>query len=159
MSSTALTCSEHDGSTPAINLAPTGGQAFQLRRTGDQPVVFDGELVAEAAGVQINGRDRDRGHDVRIYRTITGTYVVEVVYWTTWAGEAEARTVVPAGRDAASVAAVFRAHNPLAHVLGYPPVERFRARQERLLIRLREDFATRVSDVLARLPDAGQRIK
>ena len=156
--SSPLTIPEEATTTTAGDPTP-GPSQFHLRRTGNQPLEFEGTLIAQAAGPQINGRQRDRGHDIRVYRTVGGTYVVETVYWTTWAGEAEVRTATPVGREASAVAAALRAHNPLDHVMGYPPAERFRSKQERLFVRLREDFATRVTDVLSALPDAVERIR
>jgi hypothetical protein len=134
------------------------GREFQLFRTGDQPLVFQGRLLAEAAGAHVNGRDRDRGHDLRIYQTVAGTYVVEIVYWSTWKGEAECRTVMTANREPSRVAVVLRLHDPLKAVQGYPPAERFKLKQDRLLARIRADYSTRVSDVLAKLPHAIERI-
>lgn len=134
-------------------------QSYRLLRTGDQALAFQGRLIAEACGTNINGRDRDRAHDVRVYQTVGGTYLVEIIYWSTWKGEPECRTVIAAGREPARVAAVLRTHDPLKPVLGYPPAERFRQKQERLLARIRADYATRVSDVLACLPNAVECIE
>jgi len=134
-------------------------RAFHLLRSGDQPIAFEGHLIADKSGPQINGRDRDRGHDIRLYRTTAGTYLVEIVYWSTWKGEPECRTVIAAGREPSRVTAALKLHDPLKPVLGYPPAERFKPKQDRLLARIRADYATRVSDVLAHLPNAIERIE
>jgi hypothetical protein len=134
-------------------------QTYRLLRTGDQPLAFEGRLIAEASGANINGRDRDRAHDVRVYQTAGGTHIVEIVYWSTWKGEPECRTVIVAGREPAGVAAALRKHDPLKSVMGYPPADRFRLKQDRLLARIRADYTTRVSDVLTCLPNAVERIE
>jgi hypothetical protein len=139
--------------------SPPASKLFRLLRTGDQAVSFEGLVMAEAAGTQINGRERDRGHDLRVYQTVGGNFIVEIVYWTTWKGEAEVRTVLVAGKELARVAVQLKDYDPLAHVLGYPPAERFAAKQSRLQARLRADYSTRVSDVLAQLPEAVERVK
>ena len=143
----------------AVVPPPPQSRMYRLLRTGDQAVSFEGLAIAESAGKQINGRERDRGHDLRVYQTIGGNYVVEVIYWTTWKGEAEVRTVQVVGKELPRIAVLLKEYDPLAHVLGYPPAERFAAKQSRLQARLRADYYTRVSDVLAQLPDAVERIK
>src|SRR5262245_11267533 len=77
--------------------SPPQAKLHRLLRTGDQALSFEGLVIAESAGKQINGRERDRGHDLRLYQTIGGNYIVEIIYWTTWKGEAEVRTVQVVG--------------------------------------------------------------
>lgn len=51
---------------------------FRLTRTGDKPLVFDGELLAEVS----NGpeeRSRDVWHKIALYRTAGGKHFLEVV--------------------------------------------------------------------------------
>jgi len=134
-------------------------QTYRLLRTGDQPLAFEGVLLADASGPRINGTERNRGHDIRIYRTRGGTHVIELVYWTTWKGEAEIRRVQVLGREVRQIPAALKLYDPILPVHGYPAAERFAARQARLFAEIRADYETRVSDVLTQVPDVVERIE
>jgi hypothetical protein len=59
-------------------------QAYRIRRDGQQYLVFSGRLVAEASDRLRHGTAQDRWTDIRVYRTATGSYVVEQVMRTLW---------------------------------------------------------------------------
>lgn len=120
---------------------------YTLPRTGDAPLRFSGELIAEADGERQNGREQNRWHELRVYRSAVGGYVVAITYRTRWQGEASRDTVVVRA-DAAGVADFFRHHDPVAGVRGYPDHEQYRDKQARLLADLKERFEGLVSEVL-----------
>ena len=70
---------------------------FQIERTSDLPLEFDGELLAD-----VTSRDprlvQERWTEHRIYRTSTDVYVVETVGRSTKQGEIDRRTAVVCDR-------------------------------------------------------------
>jgi hypothetical protein len=61
----------------------------KLERTGLVPVIFAGELIAEADGRNHAGQERNRWYEIAVYRTQGATFVVQVVYRTIWQGESD----------------------------------------------------------------------
>ena len=57
---------------------------YRIRRDGQQYLVFSGSLAAEASDRLRHGQEQDRWTDIRVYRTDTGSYVVEQVMRTLW---------------------------------------------------------------------------
>jgi EXLDI family protein len=57
---------------------------YRIRRDGQQYIVFSGDVVAEASNRFRHGEEQDRWTDIRVYRTDTGSYVVEQVLRTLW---------------------------------------------------------------------------
>ena len=127
-----------------------------LPRTGKPPLHFRGELVAESDGERQAGRDWSRWHELAVYRTEGGQYVVRIAYRTRYQGELEwdGAWVIPEDRagvaDAAAlVAERFSSHDPGAVVKGYPPGEIYAERQARLLEDVRSRYLAQVSEVLS----------
>lgn len=57
---------------------------YRIRRDGQQYLVFSGHVVAEASNRFRHGQEEDRWTDIRVYRTDTGSYVVEQVLRSLW---------------------------------------------------------------------------
>jgi hypothetical protein len=57
---------------------------YRIRRNGEQYLVFSGHVVAEASDRVRQGHAQDRWTDIRVYRTDSGSYVVEQVLRTLW---------------------------------------------------------------------------
>jgi EXLDI family protein len=57
---------------------------YRIRRDGQQYLVFSGHVVAEASDRFRHGQEQERWTDIRVYRTDTGSYVVEQVLRTLW---------------------------------------------------------------------------
>ena len=57
---------------------------YRIRRDGQQYLVFSGHVVAEASNRFRHGQAQDRWTDIRVYRTDTGSYVVEQVLRSLW---------------------------------------------------------------------------
>lgn len=72
---------------------------IELRPTGRRPLVFEGELIAEAytswnqASWNWSG-STGRQECVRIWRTASGRFVVEHLQQTQWVGEHDMRVVL-----------------------------------------------------------------
>ena len=123
---------------------------YQLTRTGDAPLIFSGELLA-AAGDRIHGgQEQNRWHELLLYRTTGGTYVVGIGYKSTWQGESERFEVhvIPA-KHPDEIANILRAYPVAAAVRGYPVGGAYAEKQERLLCDLQSTYETLVSDLLA----------
>jgi uncharacterized protein (DUF1786 family) len=76
---------------------------FTLTRTGDRPLTFAGEVVAEASShVPVNGGPlQNRWHEVAVYRAGTGALVAAVTFRSRWQGEFDhhTATALPAADD------------------------------------------------------------
>jgi hypothetical protein len=57
---------------------------YRIRRDGEQYLVFSGHVVAEASDRVRQGHAHDRWTDIRVYRTDSGSYVVEQVLRSLW---------------------------------------------------------------------------
>ncbi len=128
-------------------------ETVKLTRSGDAPIVFAGELLAENDGSRQLGRDHNRWHELAIYRTEAGRYVARIEYCTQWQGESghAIATVVQSGAD---VARVFRDYDPTSHVVGYPlpshadMPDPYADRRDRLNRDLRSRYAEQLREML-----------
>lgn len=124
-----------------------------IRRTGLAPLRLENYgLVAHAGTSTQQGPRSTRWWEIELWAcderpaSHEQTHCIVVRYRTTWQDEQ--------GHDAAEVlprrevAAWLSAHDPMQHVLAYPPGEQFAARQERLLRELRLGWHTAVSELL-----------
>ncbi len=131
-------------------------QEFTLTRTGDSPLKFSGEKIAEANGRIRSGQEQNRWHEIRAYRTDGGKYVLEIQYCTCWQGE-DGHSHVSVHDDPAALADELKSYYPLEHVLGFPPHPQFASKQARLEESLRLRWETVVSDLLGDIPEAADK--
>lgn len=123
-----------------------------LPRTGNAPLKFEGELIAESRPTQDPdkpGKDPKRWHELALFRTAGGQYVVSISYRADWKGEHDHHhaEVVP---DVPNAVRIIREYDPLAHVMGYPPGEQYAPKQARLLAEIRQRYEAQVSELLGR---------
>lgn len=136
-------------------------QHYRLDRTGRPPLAFEGEFLARADGEEyLDQRGRNpRWHDISLYRTGAGRYVLHVRYFAEWKDEVgydEALVLDGPG----GVVAALRDLDPVAHVAGYPPGEQFQKKQARLLHDVKVRFDRCVSDLFAQLgPEFAERVE
>lgn len=133
------------------------GVDITLKRTGKAPLRFKGELLEESEGERVGGRENNRWHELAVYRTPGGKYVVRIGYRTRWQGEL--------GRDNAEivakpeeVAAVLRDYDPCAPVTGFPPGDAYAQKQARLMSDIRTRYEHQVSELLASSPEFAERV-
>lgn len=137
-----------------------------LPRTGAPNLAFEGELLARALGEEHlpAGRRNPRWHDLSLYRTRGGKYVLFISLISDW--QRRDGTIEPAHHVATvlesevAVREAVRAHDPATGLEGFPPDPQFEARQRRVL----EDIALRfdrcVSDLFGQLgPEFSERIE
>jgi len=135
-------------------------ETITLTRTGQSPLVFDGELVAAASSHHGGGQQHNRWHEAAIYRTSAGTYVVAVEYCTQWQGEQGRHWAVPAtdGRAVETILLEIGAESQSLPI-GYPIGEAYADRQARMLADLTARYDHLVSELLASWPDFAERIE
>ena len=121
---------------------------FTLPRSGDAPLRFTGELLAEHDGYRHLGQEYNRYHELAIYRINQGQYVVRIGYQTSWQGEAD-HELVQIMPDSAAVRRLLKDHDPTAHVRGFPAGKSYEEKQTRLLQSIRSRYADQVSKILA----------
>lgn len=123
-------------------------ESFTLTRTGLAPLKFQGELLAEADGERQAGRERNRWHELAVYRTAGGKYVLKISYRTKWQGELD-HDHAESMEKASGVELALRNYDPAKHVGGYPQHAAYAERQAKLLADIRQSYAALVSEVLA----------
>jgi hypothetical protein len=62
-------------------------QEYTVTRDGQKDLRFSGELLVEANNKWVAGRENNRWHELSLYRTTGGKYVLQEVYRTQWQGE------------------------------------------------------------------------
>lgn len=132
-------------------------EEITLSRTGDAPLSFRGHRIASSDGERLGGKERNRWHEITVYRTTRGRYVVHVAYRTRWQGELD-RDTAAACNAPSEVVAMLRDYNPLTQLMGFPPGEAYAERQERLEADVAAGYQSIVGDVLAKI-DAAEVIE
>lgn len=130
-------------------LAQIDGEEFTLARTGDAPLRLRGVLLAEGDSERRGGNDTTRHHELAVYRTGSGRYVVRIAYRTTWQGEGERLLAIICDTPDDVIACV-RGHDPVPPGIGLPPGEHFAAKQVRIEESLRSRWGVLASQVLAK---------
>jgi hypothetical protein len=134
-------------------------EEIRLKRTGQLPLVFRGELLKKVDGMWVNGKDQNRWHEIRLYRTEQSKrYVLAIEYHSQWQGEGEQYDVLVLGPNEQEMIEVLREYEAVPEGVGYPKSEHFKERQAALEADLRKRFAVLVSDVLDDVEGAEERI-
>jgi hypothetical protein len=123
-----------------------------LQRTGNTSLKFDGELIADSRPAPASGKkgkDSKRWHELAIYKTTSGKFVLAVTYRSEWKGE-QSHYSAEILTDVASVVAAIREYDPVLYVQGFPPGEAYAERQKRLLAEIRQRFDAQVGELLNR---------
>lgn len=136
-------------------LAEPPADEVRLDRTGEAPLAFRGSLVAEAAtGKWWQGVEQNRWHEVAVYRTAAGRYVLAVRYRTLWQGEAD-RARATVHRDVAGVEDELYGYPAAEDAAGLGHLARMSAsgadKAQRIGASLEGRFAEAVSRVLGAL--------
>lgn len=128
---------------------------YTLSRSGRAPLTFTGELLAESDGERCAGKEQNRWHDLAVYRTTGGKYIVAIQYRTRWEGELS-RDKVEISETAVAVACHLEEYNPTAAVRGFPAGDAYAERQARLLADIRQRYEAQVSEILGAMPEAAE---
>lgn len=139
-----------------MSQAEPKNETVTLQRTGQQPLQFSGHVVAEVADkpadwVKVN--DTRRWHELRLYQTAKGKYVLLIGFRTQMETEIQRDTVVICD-DLAAVQKELtnekEGYNPLEFVEGFPDRPQFADRQQRLVKRVIDDWDRRVGELLGK---------
>lgn len=137
---------------------------YSLPRSGAPPLRFAGELLASDTtesdvirGIDGDRHGRKRYHNLAVYGLPGGRFVAHVEYVTTWAPEPSHSDAVVCP-DAQTLATYLREYDPLAYLVGWPPLPRFAAHQERLRSILAGRWREMVSRVLSSHPEFAARV-
>ena len=95
-------------------------QSVRLTRTGDAPLAFSGRILADVSGKRIGEGAVPRWHDLAIYETAAGQYVVTIGYRTT-AKDEMGRDTLAVVVDRHELRDALKRYDPVAHVQGFPP--------------------------------------
>lgn len=134
-----------------------GGGEITLKRTGKPPLRFRGELIEESDGERQRGKENTRWHELGVYRTEGGKFVLRIAYRTRWQGELDRDDAVILDRPE-KVAAALQGYDPCAAVEGYPPGDHYAQRQARLMDDVRRRYETQISELLASSPEFAEKV-
>ena len=131
---------------------------FCVRRSGRRPLIFDGELLAESDGSRRGDREQTRWHDLAVYRTTAGRYVLAGAFRTRYQGEEDVHWAVLCDTPA-DVGHALASYDPCQGRFGYPVGDAYAERQARLLADLRVRWGAQTSEVLSGLRELAERIE
>ena len=131
-----------------------------LHRSGMTPLRFHGRELARFDGCNYRGVEHQRYHDLELYKSDVGTYVLHIYYQSLWhkGGEPDKHTVYVTD-CAEDIAFFLEKHDCTAGVLGFPPGEHFAAKQERMMKDLVLRFRAGVSHILDALPAEAPQVE
>jgi hypothetical protein len=130
-----------------------------LSRTGDVPLKFEGDCIAEVSTRLARGQERNRWFEVALYRTRGAKYVLAIGYRTQWQGEHDVDSVIPCVNPE-EVRQELQLFDPLRDVTGYPLGEAYAEKQARLERTLRLDWANAIRELFQDLgPDFAETIE
>jgi hypothetical protein len=118
------------------------------QRTGQRPLSFVGESLASASSQHHAGKERNRWHEITVWETSAGKFVVGVSYHTQWEGESnyDDGVVFDTKDQAATLLEEYIFPNIAS--IGYPPVPAYGERQARLMADLEESFRHAAGEVI-----------
>lgn len=121
-------------------------------RSGNSPLQFTGEKIATATSQHHTGPCQNRWHELAIYRTDSGQYVLSIAYHTQRQGEHD-RNHSWACENGAEIRDCLTSYVIMSDMIGYPPGKQFdekRAYNEKIM---RQAWDEAVSDLLAGFPE------
>lgn len=123
-------------------------ETITLPRTGDRPLQFEGDEIASADSRMISGQQANRWHELALYSTESGKYVISVGYRTQWQGELNHDSAIICV-DPEAVTEELKRVNPLAHFVGFPSGGQYAEKQARLERDITARFGAAVSELLS----------
>jgi hypothetical protein len=86
--------------------------SYRLYRTGQSPLVFQGEDIACVYGRWAHGVSWGRYHNLAVYRATGGRYVLSIQYRTDWTNEQPYDCAVIVGKDVDGLAQALTDYDP-----------------------------------------------
>jgi hypothetical protein len=121
-----------------------------INRTGEPPLKFRGRSLVQVGGRIYQGQEQNRWHELEVFRTEGGNYVLAIGYHTQWQGEDD-HLVALVCKQAGDVVARVRGYDPAEHVVGYPPGPGYADKQARLIETIRRRYNTLATDLYEQL--------
>ncbi len=118
-----------------------------LKRTGLRPVEFQGELISEATTKEDEGSQKNRWHEIKLFKHEDGRFILHVAWRTQWQGEPEFEEIFDC-KTGEEVQATLSQIDPVAHLVGFPPGKKFEEKQIRLIQIVKTTFKIATSEVL-----------
>lgn len=132
-------------------------KTYRIDRTGEIPLAFTGELVGQADGQWAAGREQSRWHDLRLYHTAGGQYVLHAEYHTLWQGElGHSWAAIAEPGEFTDVLASYDAAARVQSLFDRPPDARHRAAVQGDVVRR---YRAQVTDVLIDVTVLHEKIK
>lgn len=129
------------------------GQAtFTLSRTGDRLLRFEGEMIAEVSSRRADKPNDNRWHEIRLYRTRGGQYVLAITFRTRWQDEQE-RLYAIVCNSPDEVRNKLTDYTPVPDGIGYPDGPAYREKQARLMTNLTIRYKALVTELFEGLGD------
>lgn len=125
-------------------------QTYSVPRTGDAPLRFRGEQIAEASSSG-QGFRQNRWHELALYKLEEG-YVVVIGFRTNWQGEGGA-DLAQRCTDFRELRGVLTAYDPTADYDGFPAGDHYQDKQRRLDSEIKRGYDHAVSELLSEFPE------
>ena len=127
-------------------------ETYTLDRTGQPPVRFTGDLMFEKSSHDpVTGPLHERWHEVRVYRTKAGNWIVSIQFRTTFASERETSTVAIC-TDKAGMVLPLTSFDPVASIIGHPVGStNFERKNAAIHVAVRDSYRACVSAVFEQL--------
>lgn len=130
---------------------------FNIPRTGQPPIAFEGEVIAFVCGADApSKRANPRWHEITLYKTKTGKYVAHVAFKCDSRYDTE-RDDVRICNTPDCVLEWLNSFNPTDNVRGWP-LDKHRTQDERLREKLTAAFKTLITQALAQTSEFSERI-
>ena len=140
------------------------GSKIRLKRTGDVPLSFNGQLVAEADSGRVH--DRTRWFEAKLYRTTTGRLILAIGYRSRWDGDNDRDVCLVIDREAAaeggayeSLQEAIQGFAPEACPAPYPAGQSYIPKQERLDRDVRVAYERAIAGLLEAVEESGVEIE
>ena len=127
-------------------------ETITLDRTGQTPLRFTGDLIYETSSHDpVSGTLHERWHEVRVYRTKAGKWIVAITFCTTFANEHETCTVTVCP-DQAAIVGPLTGYDPVASIIGHPiGSTNFERKNAAVQVAVRDGYRACASAVFAKL--------
>jgi len=135
-------------------------ELIKVKRSGQLPLTFEGELIREENGWQWYGKEQSRYHVVSLYRTNKSKqYILHIRFVTRWRGEPALEEAHLLGPEKGAMIEFFRNYDPVPRDVGYPHGDHYEEKQGRLERDIRNRFAALVAELLEDVEGAEERIE
>jgi hypothetical protein len=127
-------------------------ETYTLTHTGDRPVRFEGDMIAQTNSKGNGGPCESRWYELALYQKQDGEYVLHTAYRTNWDGEVDIHRVATC-IDPDEVAECLRSTSPKNDVVGYPLGKQYEDRQARMMRQMDVALRNAISNLLETLPE------